>query len=98
MTCLPDYLIKHSHILGDGIQYLRLPEIFGRDILGQTIDAFILPDPPRVNSGAPLTVLVTRILNLNPVPFLIASAMMSNIGGAAPYSAPLWTTFPSRSR
>lgn len=32
---------------------------------------------------APLTVLVTRLLNLNPAPFLIAEAMMSNIGGAA---------------
>ncbi len=32
---------------------------------------------------APLTVLVTRMLNLNPAPFLIAEAMMSNIGGAA---------------
>lgn len=32
---------------------------------------------------APLTVLVTRILNLNPAPFLISEAMMSNIGGAA---------------
>lgn len=32
---------------------------------------------------APLTVLVTRILNLNPAPYLIAEAMMSNIGGAA---------------
>lgn len=78
MTCLPDYLIKHSHILGDGIQHVRLPEI-----LGQTIDAFILPDLPWANSGAPVTVPVTRILNLNPVPFLIAEAMMSNIGGAA---------------
>lgn len=32
---------------------------------------------------APLTVLVTRMLNLNPAPFLIAEAMMSNIGGVA---------------
>jgi len=32
---------------------------------------------------APLTVLVTRLLNLNPAPYLIAEAMMSNIGGAA---------------
>jgi Na+/H+ antiporter NhaD/arsenite permease-like protein len=30
---------------------------------------------------APLTVLVTRILNLNPAPFLIAEAMMANLGG-----------------
>ncbi len=32
---------------------------------------------------APLTVLITRMLNLNPVPFLIAEAMLSNVGGAA---------------
>ena len=31
---------------------------------------------------APLTVLVTRLLNLNPAPFLISEAMFSNIGGA----------------
>jgi len=32
---------------------------------------------------APLTVLITRMLSLNPVPFLMAVAMLSNIGGAA---------------
>lgn len=32
---------------------------------------------------APLTVLITRILNINPLPFLMAEAMLSNIGGAA---------------
>jgi Na+/H+ antiporter NhaD/arsenite permease-like protein len=32
---------------------------------------------------APLTVLVTRLLRLNPAPYLIAEAMLSNIGGAA---------------
>jgi Na+/H+ antiporter NhaD/arsenite permease-like protein len=32
---------------------------------------------------APLTILVTRLLKLNPAPFLIAQAMLSNIGGAA---------------
>ncbi len=31
---------------------------------------------------APLTVLVTRLLNLNPAPYLIGEAMMSNVGGA----------------
>ena len=32
---------------------------------------------------APLTVLITRMLDLNPAPFLIAEAMLSNVGGAA---------------
>jgi len=32
---------------------------------------------------APLTVLITRILGLNPLPYLVAEAMISNIGGTA---------------
>jgi Na+/H+ antiporter NhaD/arsenite permease-like protein len=32
---------------------------------------------------APLTVLMTRMLNLNPMPYLMGEAMMSNIGGIA---------------
>jgi Na+/H+ antiporter NhaD/arsenite permease-like protein len=32
---------------------------------------------------APLTVLITRLLNLNPLPYLMAEAMLSNIGGTA---------------
>ena len=32
---------------------------------------------------APLTVLIARILHLNPMPYLIAEAMLSNIGGVA---------------
>lgn len=32
---------------------------------------------------APLTILITRMLHLNPAPYLMAEAMLSNIGGAA---------------
>jgi Na+/H+ antiporter NhaD/arsenite permease-like protein len=32
---------------------------------------------------APLTVLITRMLSLNPAPYLMAEAMLSNIGGAS---------------
>jgi len=32
---------------------------------------------------APITVLITRMLSLNPAPYLVAEAMLSNIGGAA---------------
>jgi hypothetical protein len=55
MTCLPDYLIKHSHMLGDGIEHLRLPEIYGKEILHRSIDDFILPDLSSVNSNAPVS-------------------------------------------
>lgn len=32
---------------------------------------------------APLTVLITRLVNINPMPYLMAEAIMSNIGGIA---------------
>ncbi len=32
---------------------------------------------------APLTILITRLLNINPLPYLMAEAMLSNIGGVA---------------
>jgi Na+/H+ antiporter NhaD/arsenite permease-like protein len=45
--------------------------------------SMILDNVTTVIIFAPLTVLVTRLLNLNPAPYLIAEAMLSNIGGAA---------------
>jgi len=45
--------------------------------------SMILDNVTTVIIFAPLTILVTRLLNLNPAPFLIAQAMLSNIGGAA---------------
>lgn len=32
---------------------------------------------------APLTLLITRILDINPMPYLVAEAMLSNVGGTA---------------
>jgi Na+/H+ antiporter NhaD/arsenite permease-like protein len=45
--------------------------------------SMILDNVTTVVIFAPLTVLVTRMLRLNPAPYLISEAMMSNIGGAA---------------
>ena len=45
--------------------------------------SMILDNVTTVIIFAPLTILVTRLLQLNPAPFLIALAMLSNIGGAA---------------
>jgi Na+/H+ antiporter NhaD/arsenite permease-like protein len=43
----------------------------------------ILDNVTTVIVFAPLTVLICRLLKLNPMPFLIAEAMLSNVGGAA---------------
>ncbi len=45
--------------------------------------SMILDNVTTVIIFAPLTILVTRLLHLNPAPFLMALAMLSNIGGAA---------------
>jgi hypothetical protein len=54
-TCLPDYLTMHSHVLGDQMHHLRLPEIHASEVLTRAIDEFILPGLPSVNLGAPLS-------------------------------------------
>ena len=53
--------------------------------LGVTVSllSMVLDNVTSVIIFAPLTVLVTRLLDLNPTPYLIAEAMLSNIGGAA---------------
>jgi Na+/H+ antiporter NhaD/arsenite permease-like protein len=51
--------------------------------LAVSVISMILDNVTTVIIFAPLTVLITRLLKLNPMPFLIAEAMLSNIGGAA---------------
>lgn len=75
-----------------GFEYLgiRLAKLSGGSpkrlliYLGVTVSvlSMILDNVTTVIIFAPLTVLVTRLMQLNPAPFLIAEAMLSNIGGA----------------
>ncbi len=51
--------------------------------LAVSLISMILDNVTTVIVFAPLTILICRILNLNPMPFLIAEAMLSNIGGTA---------------
>lgn len=51
--------------------------------LAVSLISMILDNVTTVIVFAPLTILICRILKLNPMPFLIAEAMLSNIGGAA---------------
>jgi Na+/H+ antiporter NhaD/arsenite permease-like protein len=51
--------------------------------LSVSLISMILDNVTTVIVFAPLTVLICRILQLNPLPFLISEAMLSNVGGAA---------------
>lgn len=51
--------------------------------LAVSLISMVLDNVTTVIVFAPLTVLITRILQLNPLPFLMAEAMLSNVGGIA---------------
>ncbi|MCP4701162.1 MAG: citrate transporter [Gammaproteobacteria bacterium] len=51
--------------------------------LAVSIISMFLDNVTTVLIFAPLTVLITRMVKLNPLPYLMAEAMMSNIGGIA---------------
>lgn len=76
-----------------GLEYLgiKLAKLAGGDprlllvylCLVTSLFSMVLDNVTTVLIFAPLTVLITRILNINPAPFLIGEAMLSNIGGAS---------------
>ncbi len=51
--------------------------------LAVSVISMILDNVTTVIIFAPLTILVTRLLQLSPMPYLIAMAMLSNVGGVA---------------
>ena len=51
--------------------------------LAVSLISMILDNVTTVIVFAPLTVLICRLLKINPMPYLMAEAMLSNIGGAA---------------
>jgi Na+/H+ antiporter NhaD/arsenite permease-like protein len=70
---------------------VRLAQLSGGDpkklllylSLAVSLVSMILDNVTTVIVFAPLTILICRILQLNPLPFLISEAMMSNVGGVA---------------
>ena len=51
--------------------------------LAVSLISMILDNVTTVIVFAPLTILITRILKINPVPYLVGEAMLSNVGGIA---------------
>ncbi len=51
--------------------------------LAVSLISMVLDNVTTVLIFAPLTVLITRLLAINPMPYLMAEAMLSNIGGIA---------------
>lgn len=53
-TCIPDFLWKHSALLGDDLPSLTIPDYKAQAILALPIEPFVLPDTAIVHSRVPI--------------------------------------------
>ena len=53
-TCIPDYLIKHSHLLGDSFTQLNIPDDHVQYVLSLEIDPFVLTKMAVASSSTPI--------------------------------------------
>lgn len=54
VNCIPDFMVQHSHLLGDKLGHLHIREEHAREVLTLTIDSFILPDMAVAGSATPV--------------------------------------------
>lgn len=54
MTCLPEYMVKAAHLLGDAIDHLALQDDEIRLILDLPIDEFVLDDVAHLSAASPI--------------------------------------------
>ena len=70
--------IRITKLTGGNSKLLLLYLTFAVSVISTILD-----NVTTVIVFAPLTILITRILHLNPMPYLMAEAMLSNVGGIA---------------
>ncbi len=70
--------IRIAKLTGGNSKLLLLYLTFAVSVISTILD-----NVTTVIVFAPLTILITRILHLNPMPYLMAEAMLSNVGGIA---------------
>ena len=51
--CIPDFMVKHSHLLGDELGHLHIREDHAREVLKLPVDPFILPLKAVAGSNTP---------------------------------------------
>jgi Na+/H+ antiporter NhaD/arsenite permease-like protein len=77
--------IRITKLTGGNSKLLLLYLTFAVSVISTILD-----NVTTVIVFAPLTILITRILHLNPMPYLMAEAMLSNVGGMGPPIALVW--------
>jgi hypothetical protein len=58
---MPDYLVRHSHLLGDAIDHLRFPEVQCHEVLRRTIDEMVVEQVATIGVNAPVSKALARM-------------------------------------
>lgn len=53
-TCIPEFVWRHSDLLGDEIPTLKIPEARAQEVLQLPVDPFVLPKAARITSTSPI--------------------------------------------
>jgi len=64
-TCVPDYVVRGAHMLGDAIKAVRIPNEFVRELLDRPVEPFILREYASMPPGAPTIKALAIMEQLN---------------------------------
>ncbi len=53
-TCIPKYMVKAAHLLGDRLEHVRIPEIQARQVLEMPVEPFVMENIAMVTSESPV--------------------------------------------
>jgi CBS domain-containing protein len=54
-TCIPNFMVKHAHLLGDELRHLSITDDYIKEFLAYQIDPFILPTVDVINSATSIS-------------------------------------------
>jgi predicted transcriptional regulator len=53
-TCIPDYMVKAAHLLGDNIDFVNIPESHAAQVLAMPAESYVLKNIAHVSSESPV--------------------------------------------
>lgn len=65
MTCVPEYMVKGAHLLGDVIEAVRIPDLWAKEVLQMPAEHFVLEPLAIVTSAAPVVKTLAMMEQFN---------------------------------
>ncbi len=53
-TCIPKYMVKAAHLLGDSLLHVSIPQVLAREVLEMQVNPFVLENIATVTSESPV--------------------------------------------